>query len=417
MNQRDEKLRNLVLLGSIFALVGLGLSFYSLIHHLELKELGHTSFSCNINETFSCDDIANSKYAEDKWGNPLGVYGIGYFLGLFALLMTARFKETLRSESLHAYCALVVIGSLVSLSLLGISEFIIGKICPTCVGIYLVTFVQGGVLFFSREAIPRPLSLKSTGNGAWYAVVALGIAIAGFQAFKPRAPSNLTLDNPKSGEDIAEVRRQIAAQALEAPSPLAELDANVSPSVQIDLSAYSGLGEDFHKGSPDAKVKVVEFVDFQCPACGNASKAVRKLHNEFGEKVLFVFKNFPLDQSCNPNVQVKMHPHACTAAKLARCAGASGRFWELHNQLFDNQTEINEKTVLAWGKEFGGLNEAAIKACLENKDVAAKIEDDARQANEAGLQGTPTLFFNGRKYSGNNDVDSLRAIIQALLQG
>ena len=415
MNQRDEKLRNLVLLGSIFALVGLGLSIYSLFHHLELKQLGQTSFSCNINDTFSCDDIANSKYAEDMWGNPMGVYGIGYFLGLFALLITARVKESLRKETLQAYSVLVVIGALVSIVLFCISEFIIGKICPTCVGIYFVTFVQAGVLFFSRDAVPKPFSMKSTVNGGWYAVVALGVALAGFQAIKPRAPCNLTLDNPKTGAEVAEVRKQIAEQSLAKPSPLANLAEAVSPSVQLDLNAYSGLGEDFHKGSPDAKVKVVEFVDFQCPACGAMSKTLRKLHSEFGDRVLFAFKNFPLDQSCNVSVQSKMHPHACSAAKLSRCAGANGKFWELHNQLFDNQPDINEKNVLAWAKEYGGLSDTQIKECLESKDVAAKINDDVRQANEAGLQGTPTLFINGRKYDGSNDINELRSIIENLL--
>lgn len=417
MNQRDEKLRNLILLGSIFALVGLGLSFYTLFHHIELKTLGHTNFSCNINETLSCDDIANSKFAEDPWGNPMGVYGIGYFLGLFALLIVARVKEELRKDALQAYGALVVIGVLVSLTLLGISEFIIGKICPTCVGIYLITFAQGAVLFFSRDAVPKPLSFKSTTNGAWYSIIALGIAIAGFQIFKPRMPSNLTLDNPKSGQELEEVRKLIHEQSKSNPGPLASLDSAVSPSVKIDLTPYSGLGEDFHKGSPDAKVKIAEFVDFQCPACGTASKTMRQLHTEFGDKVLIVFKNFPLSSDCNTSVQTKMHAHACAAAKLARCAGANGKFWELHNQLFDNQTNINETSVIAWAKEYGGLNDVQIKECLVSKDVALKIQDDARQANEAGLQGTPTIFFNGQKYNGNADIDSLRAIIQALLAG
>jgi protein-disulfide isomerase/uncharacterized membrane protein len=416
MNQRDEKLRNLVLLGTIFALVGLGLSFYSLFHHLELKQLGHTSFSCNISDTFSCDDIANSKFAEDPWKNPMGVYGIGYFLGLVALLITARAKESLRKDALQAYAALVIIGVLTSITLFGISEFIIGKICPTCVGIYLITVVQAVILFLSRDAIPKPISFKSTTNGAWYAVIALAVAIAGYQIIKPRAPSNLTLDNPKAGEELEAIRDAIDAESKSSTGPLALLSPDVSTSVTIDLNAYSGLGEDFHKGSPDAKVKIVEFVDFQCPACANASKAMRKIADEFGDKVLIVFKNFPLDSSCNTSVQTKMHVHACTAAKLARCAGANGKFWPMQNQLFDNQSNINETSMTAWAKEFGGLNDTQIKECLASKDVAAKIQDDARQASEAGLQGTPTIFINGKKFNGGADVDQLRAVIQALLE-
>ncbi|MBC7659607.1 MAG: thioredoxin domain-containing protein [Chitinophagaceae bacterium] len=415
MNQRDDKLRNLVLLGSIFALVGLGLSFYSLFHHIELKAVGHTSFSCNINEALSCDDIANSKFAEDPWGNPMGVYGIGYFLGLLILLITSRVKETLQRDTLQAYSALVVIGALVSITLFCISEFIIGKICPTCVGIYLITFAQLAVWFFSREAIPRPWSISGITNGAWYSVVALLAAIAVYQGVKPRAPSNMTLDNPKAGEELADLRKQIVDASKSAPGPLALLDAVVSPAVKIDLTAYSGLGEDFHRGSAEAKVKIVEFADYQCPACGNAAKTMRQIHQEFGDKVLIVFKNYPLDNSCNPSINTKMHQFACQAARYSRCAGANGKFWDMNEHMYENQKAIDATSLVAWVKTVGGLSDQQVKECDQSKDVLAKIQDDVKQANEAGLQGTPTLFFNGQKYNGNVDVESIRSIIQALL--
>ncbi len=416
MAQREDKLRNLILLGSIFALVGIGLSLYSLVHHIELKTLGATTFACNISDTLSCDDIANSKYAEDPWGNPVGVYGIGYFLGLLALLVTARVKENLRKDALQAYSVLVVIGVLVSITFGSISHFIIGKICPTCVGVYLVTLVQLAVLFFSREAIPGPMNVKSVSNGAWYSIIALALVIAGYSAFKPRTSPHLKLDNPRTAEEVAYKGESAPSAQPKAVGPLALLDSSPSPSVKIDLSAYSGLGEDFHKGSADAKVKIVEFADFQCPACSHASKALKQVHAEFGDKILVVFKNFPLDSSCNTSVQTKMHAHACTAARLARCAGSVGKFWPMHDRLFENQSSIDETSLTAWAKELG-LSDAQIKECKESKDVLAKIQDDARQASEAGLQGTPTLFINGQKYNGNVDVDTMRSIIQALLAG
>ncbi|RZA25438.1 MAG: hypothetical protein EOP10_06880 [Proteobacteria bacterium] len=416
MAQREDKLRNLILLGSIFALVGIGLSLYSLVHHIELKTLGSTTFACNISDTLSCDDIANSKYAEDPWGNPVGVYGIGYFLGLLALLVTARVKEHLRKDALQAYGVLVVIGVLVSITFGSISHFIIGKICPTCVGVYLVTLVQLAVLFFSREAIPGPMNVKSVTNGAWYSIIALALVIAGYSVFKPRTSPHLKLDNARTAEEVGLKDEGAPPAQSKAVGPLALLDASPSPSVKIDLSAYSGLGEDFHKGSPDAKVKIVEFADFQCPACSHASKALKQVHAEFGDKILVVFKNFPLDSSCNSSVQTKMHAHACTAARLARCAGTAGKFWPMHDRLFENQSSIDETSLTAWAKELG-LSDAQIKECKESKDVLAKIQDDARQASEAGLQGTPTLFINGQKYNGNVDVETMRSIIQALLAG
>ncbi len=410
----EEKLKNLFLLGSVLAVLGLGISLYSLYHHIELKYFGDHSFMCNINDTLSCDEVANSRFSEDMWGNPLGLYGAGYFLGLLLLLVVGRLKPELRRDVLQTYGTLVVIGVVVSVTLGGISHFIIGKLCPSCIGVYSVTFVQAAVLFFSLEAIPRPLSFKQISNGGWYAVLALGVAIALFQLFKPAPNRNMTLDVPKTSEELAALKSKIEGDRR--PGALASLDANVAASVKIDFSAYSGLGEDYRKGSDDAKVKIVEYADFQCPACSTASKAMRQLASEFGDRILIVFKMYPLDNACNPGMQRAMHAYACEAAIIARCAGSYGKFWDLHNQFYDNQSSIDSTRILAWAKD-AGLSSDQIAQCKASKDIVAKIQDDIQQANAAGLTGTPTIFFNGRKYNGPVQIDELRAVVQALLAG
>ncbi len=414
MERNEEKFKNLLLLGSILAVLGVGISIYSLLHHLELKQLGHTSFSCNINDTLSCDDIANSKFAEDPWKNPMGIYGVGYFLGLFALLMTARVKEKLRQDALQAYAVMVGIGVPVSIALFGISEFIIGKICPTCVGIYLITFVQAAVLVFSRDAIPKPWSLKSITNGGWYGIIALLASIAVFQVVKPTSTRNFKADMPMTDADLNKVAER--TQNLPGASILASLDSNVSPSIKIDYSAYSGFGEDYRKGSDDAKVKIVEFADFQCPSCSSASKTLRAVAADLGDKVLIVFKNFPLDNTCNTTMTSKMHPFGCEAAILVRCAGTIGKFWEMNAKVFDNQKDIDSTRLVAWAKDVG-LNDDQIKQCKSSPDIVKKLQDDVKQANEAGLSGTPTIFINGRKYNGPVDPDSLKQVVQALQEG
>ncbi|WP_141731327.1 thioredoxin domain-containing protein [Oligoflexus tunisiensis] len=412
MVNREEKFKNLLLLGSILAVLGIGLSIYSLLHHLELKQAGATSFACNINDTLSCDDIANSKFAEDPWGNPMGVYGIGYFLGLFALLITARMKENLRQDALQAYAVMVGIGVLVSIVLFGISEFVIGKICPTCVGIYAVTLMQAAVLFFTRDAIPKPWSFKSINNGGWYGIIALVATIAVYQVVKPTSTRNFKPDNPMTEEEVQQHMEKLGANR-EAPI-LAALDPTPSPSVKIDYTAYSGLGEDYRLGSDDAKVKIVEYADYQCPACATASKALKALHQEMGDKVLIVFKNFPLDSNCNPSVQTKMHAFACEAAIMTRCAGQIGKFWDMNQRVFDNFRDIDSTRLVAWAKDVG-LNDEQIKQCKASPDIVKKIQDDIKQANDAGLSGTPTIFINGRKYNGAVDPGTLKQVVEALL--
>jgi protein-disulfide isomerase len=282
--------------------------------------------------------------------------------------------------------------------------------CPTCMAIYFVTIVQALILFFTREGVPGPWSIKSITNGGWYGITALAAVIALYQIFKPH-PSNLQLDNPKTLEEIAAVQQEAANKTL---GPLAMLDSNVSESVKIDTSAYSGMGEDYRVGSDDAKVKVVEFADFQCPACGHASSAIKQLHSEFGDRVLIVFKNYPLDNTCNQTMNVKMHQYACEAAFAARCAGSIGKFWDMYYKLFENQNSIDSTRLLAWQKE-AGLSDQQIKECKTSKDILNKIQDDAKQASAAGLQGTPTIFVNGKKFNGQVEFESLRAVVQALL--
>lgn len=414
MERQEDKFKTLILLGGILALLGAGLSIYSLMHHLELKQLGHTSFACNINETMSCDDIANSRFAEDPWGNPMGIYGVGYFLGLFALLLTARAKLVLRRDIVQTYAVMVGLGVLVSVVLLGISEFIIGKICPTCVGVYLVTLLQAVILGFSRGAIPLPWSLKGIINGGWYAIATLLLAIAAFQVMKPESHRNFKADLPTMSQEAPIALEQRINGGGEPPI-LASLDRAQSPSIKIDFSAYSGLGEDYRLGSDESKVKIVEFADFQCPSCAGAARVLENLAAEMGNKILIVFKNFPLDSTCNTSLQTKMHPFACEAATIVRCAGTIGKFWELNHRVYSNQKDIDSTRLLAWAKDVG-LNDAQIKQCLSSPDLLKKLQDDVKQANEAGLTGTPTLFINGRRYNGPMDLDNLKMVVQALLE-
>lgn len=99
---------------------------------------------------------------------------------------------------------------------------------------------------------------------------------------------------------------------------------------------------------------------------------------------------------------------------MGRCAGSIGKFWPMHNRMFDSQSSMDSTSLVAWGKELG-LTDQQIAECKKSKDIVAKIQDDAKQASEAGLEGTPTIFINGMKFNGSPDPDTLRGIIQALL--
>jgi protein-disulfide isomerase len=152
------------------------------------------------------------------------------------------------------------------------------------------------------------------------------------------------------------------------------------------------------KGRADAPVTIVEFSDFQCPACG---QAFRDLHELLARRtdVRLVFRNFPLDSSCNDALPRALHPDACLAASAAECARQQNRFWEYHDRLFENQHTLDRESLFRYGREVG-LDVATFRSCLDDPATRAHITDDIRAGIAAGIESTPTLFINGRRIDG-----------------
>lgn len=405
-NAQQSERKQLVIIGIILAIVGVAISAYTLNHHLMVQEMGQTDSFCNINDTFSCDDVARSEFSQDPYGNPLGIYGMGYFLGLISLLLVSLKKnESLSRDTLHTYSFLVGLGLVASLVLGSISYFKVGALCISCIGIYLTTATQAIALWFQRSSLPKGFSIKGLSNGGIYPIALLVVTIGAFQWLKPVNTRNLTLDNPQNTQDLGSILKQLQEQQREA-------EVEVEP-ITINRSAYDGSGEDYRKGSDEAKVVIVEFADFECPACSYASQTLRQLYDEFGEQIQIVFKNYPLDQACNSNLNREIHATACKSAIYARCAGRHGKFWAMHDQLFDNQRKIDEERLKLWALELG-LTEGQIKACLEDDSIVTKIKDDIALGDKLGVRGTPTVFINNRKVNARS-VDELRGWVMRYL--
>ena len=151
------------------------------------------------------------------------------------------------------------------------------------------------------------------------------------------------------------------------------------------------------KGPADAKILIVEFSDFECPACRYAEKPLRDLLALYEGKVRFVFKHFPL----------RMHHQARVAAIAAECAGRQGRFWQYHDRLYDRQDEwVNEKaeSFLAGYAAAFKLDMAAWQACREDPALPALLEAELRDGNNAWVGSTPTFFINGKRFVGSKQL-------------
>ena len=153
--------------------------------------------------------------------------------------------------------------------------------------------------------------------------------------------------------------------------------------------------QDNYKGNKDAKVVVVEFSDFQCPACAAFAPTLDQVITSYGNKVKFVYRHLPLSS---------LHPNAKTAALAAEAAAAQGKFWEMHDALFNRQSEWVGKngtdltSVLVVIAEDAGVPDIdKFKSDLENATYQSLIDKDTSDASKLGLQATPTIYVNGVK--------------------
>jgi protein-disulfide isomerase len=290
---------------------------------------------------------------------------------------------------------MVGIGIATSVALAGISLGILGTYCLVCLATYGVTFAQGAALFASRRDVPTPFRLSGITNAGGTAALVVAIVIAGFQFLKPSLVDKQATVSPTT----------LPTQAL----------ADKAVDIPLSKSAYAGLGEDYRKGGDNATVVIQEFADFQCPGCARMAEVLTNLQKEYGDKILLVYRTYPLDSGCNSAVQGRMHDYACKAAVMARCAGQFGKFWAYHDTLYTNQQDINETNLKQWARDMG-MPADQIESCWASKDLEAKIKDDIELAGRIGVDSTPTLFINGRKVVGPRDIDSLRAQIDNLLQ-
>jgi protein-disulfide isomerase len=155
------------------------------------------------------------------------------------------------------------------------------------------------------------------------------------------------------------------------------------------------------KGPDDAPVTIVEFSDFQCPACG---QAFLDLHDVVRRRrdVRLVFRHFPLDQRCNDNIEHAVHPVACLAACAAECAAQQGKFWEYHDLLFENQAGLARDNLFAFARDLG-LDMPRFRTCLDAPETVDLVREDVRAGSALGIQSTPTIFINGRRIQGALD--------------
>ncbi|MGC4106672.1 MAG: thioredoxin domain-containing protein [Thermomicrobiales bacterium] len=166
------------------------------------------------------------------------------------------------------------------------------------------------------------------------------------------------------------------------------------------------VGPDDHRTGPaDAAATLVEYGDYECPYCGQAYPIVNDLLTQVGDQVQFVFRNFPISTS---------HPHAEIAAEAAESAAAQGKFWEMHDALYEHQRSLSPEHIVGLANQIG-LDIEQFEDDLVQRRFEERVRNDFMGGVRSGVNGTPSFFINGTRFDGDWTGDGLHVAISRLL--
>lgn len=206
-------------------------------------------------------------------------------------------------------------------------------------------------------------------------------------------------DTPKSGKS-ANVNTNVNTNAGAQPTPSAPADSG-------DVTKLSPVsGADHIRGNKNAKVTLIVISDYQCPFCQRHEPTITQLLKDYGDKIRVVWRNMPL---------TSIHNNAQKAAEASECAGDQGKFWEMHDKLFENQTALDDASLKKYAQTLG-LNTSAFNTCLDSGKMADKVNKQSDEAQAAGISGTPATFVNDTLVKGAYPVDTFKQIIDGLLK-
>lgn len=160
---------------------------------------------------------------------------------------------------------------------------------------------------------------------------------------------------------------------------------------------------DHIRGNPDASITLVEFSDFECPFCERQYQTFKQLLKEYPQKIRLVYKHFPLG----------FHQFAQKAAEASECASEQDSFWEYHDKLFENQSDYSVENFKKWAGDLG-LKTSQFNDCLDTDKYASKVQADAKEGQQVGVNGTPATFINGQLISGALPYNTFKEAVDSL---
>ncbi len=436
--------RNRLSLVVLFAFAGAILSALLLFDHYGVGSAAVEGL-CGSDAESGCDEVSRSKYSTIG-SFSLAAMGVSFYGSMLLLLAFGLASSDAVRESAAAVALLAFgLALAVDVVLLGIQAFAIGAYCRLCLATYamnLAAFVLlspvrsklGGItaqsetrraiLVWAVSAVVFAIGVGSVDQvlasvGPRQDTTLLGetdpgepappeipVPIEAPPSFEP-APPVAEAPAPSEGDGDARVRAQLEA----AEARIRELQATLDdpqkfqayqdqkgvenferqPRVELDLAGVPV------KGPAQAPIQVVEFSDFLCPFCRNLAGAFAGFMPQSQGRVAVFFKQYPLDQACNPTVARTVHEGACEVALGGVCAEEQGKFWPYHDRIFGQPpTNPSNDDVVRIASE-AGLDGNAMRQCLSSPGARAKLDRDIAEGKRLEVNATPTVFVNGKR--------------------
>lgn len=186
-------------------------------------------------------------------------------------------------------------------------------------------------------------------------------------------------------------------------TPVSEVSGELEEGTQTVIVSPD---DDPFAGSATAEVTIIAFEDFQCPYCRESFPIVREIISTYGDQIYFVYRDFPLSE---------IHSDAQKAHEAAQCADDQGKFWSMHDKIYQNQDNITVSDLKRYAQEIG-LNSYIFSSCLDSGKYEKEVKKDFADGIAAGVRGTPTWFINGRKFEGVVPLEVFKQIIDISLQ-
>jgi protein-disulfide isomerase/uncharacterized membrane protein len=341
----------------------------------------YTSF-CNLGQAVNCDSVLKSPYGKVA-GLPVSAWAIGFYLLLgFVGWRSGRSPAAAAVRPRADALLLAMVGFGVSAGFAVLSLAVLRSFCLLCGGLYLVSLA----CLFAAWRLASPFSAVRPLWAERLQVLrrhpAASTALFAAAVLLLLLPSWLMAPTLMSREEAFRTDPQFYDWYTSQPV------VDVAPDGR------------HAKGPENARLRLVEFSDFECPHCRRAHVTLKDLLSRYAGEVRFVFRHFPLSNECNDAVEGPGHRYACAAAVASECAGEQGQFEAYANLVFARQEDLGPAAFRKIAEEVG-LDLPRFERCIGSPEAAARVRADIEDGKRAGVRSTPTFFLNGRKVEGN----------------